>query len=103
MPETAESRLLRIEREVAILAERFVDLRARVNDLQPLALSVTRLESAAITLEREVTNIRTDLAKRDNEASTDRRATRTALWGLTSAIVATIIGAIVALLIAAPH
>lgn len=65
-----------------------------------MATTVTRLEVAASNLHSEIARIRHELEDRDREASADRRGTRTAIWGMTGAIIATIVGAIITLLIA---
>lgn len=99
-PDTPEARISRLERDVALISQRLEDLRGRVTDLAMTAATITRIEVTAAQLQSEVINIRRELADRDKEASADRRSTRAAIWGMTSAIIATIVGAVVTLLIA---
>lgn len=100
MTDMSETRLAVVEREVALVGQRFEDLRQRVNDMADTARTVTRLEVAAANLQSEVLNIRRDLAERDKEASSDRRSARAALYTLGAGIIITIVGAVITVLIA---
>lgn len=100
MPDTPETRMSRLERDVALVQQRLDDMRGRVSDLAVAAGTITRIEVTAAQLQAEVTNIRRDLSEREKEEKADRRSTRTAILGMTGAIMATIIGAVITLLIA---
>jgi hypothetical protein len=97
--ETAESRLSRVERDTALLSQRFDDLRLRVTDLAVMASTVIRLEVGLSSLQVELSSVRLELAEREKDAVADRRSNRTAIYGMTTAIIATIFAAVLTLLI----
>lgn len=99
-PETVESRIGRLERDVALLVQRLDDLRGRVTDLALTANTVIELKVAMGNLQNELANVRRELTDRDRDAAADRRGTKTAIMGMTGAIIATIIGAVITLMIA---
>jgi hypothetical protein len=89
-----------LEKEIALIGQRLDDLRGRVTDLAVQTATITRIEVTAAQLQSEVTNLRRDLNERDRDAAADRRSTRAAIWGMTAAIMTTIVGAVVTFVVA---
>jgi uncharacterized coiled-coil protein SlyX len=99
-PDSPESRLLRVERELAALKQEVTDLSREVTDLSPLKVSVARVEGHVGNLVKEVQDIHTQLSNRDERASEERRSLKVALISLTGVIAAALIGGFAAILAA---
>jgi chromosome segregation ATPase len=110
MPDSPETRLLRLEREIAMLSQKLQDFQERIADLFPMMRHVIELQTQVKSLEEDVetvtavcNRIRTSLEDRDREATQERRSVRAALIGLTGAILAAIIAAVTTLLASGAH
>jgi seryl-tRNA synthetase len=95
-----ESRLLRVERELAALKQEVTDLSREVLSLSPLTVAVARVEGQIGNLVREVKDIQDQLDTRDQRASDERRSLKVALISLTGVIGAALIGGIAAVIAA---
>ena len=98
-PDTPETRLRHLERELAQLQQRVADLVQEVHDLTPLIVAVTRLEGTVGNVKSQVEDVRATLSAREREATDERRSVRVALYGLTGTIAASLIGGVAALIV----
>lgn len=98
-PDSPETRLRVIERELAQVQQRVADLVQEVHDLNPLVVAVTRLEATMGTVKGDVESVKLNLRERDKQATDERRSVRIALIGLTATIIASLIGGAAALIV----
>lgn len=109
MPETIESRMLTVERVLAIQGQKVDDLSTQVAKLEPLTAATIRLENRTENVERTVNRLaesfdgyRDEQQERNEQArereASDRKNTRTALLGIVGALVSALITGFITLL-----
>jgi uncharacterized protein YoxC len=107
MPDSVESRLLRLERETAMLSQRVEDINTQVTQMPSLVREVVTLTGSMNQLQGHVQSVAEDvhgvqqlIDDRERRASEERRSVRVALIGLSGTIIAAMIAAIVTLIAA---
>lgn len=100
-----DSRLRDVERAVATHGQQIKDLTSEVHDMREMRVSIARVEEQ-LTATRQsvgavqsaVEEVRDALDDRDQKATEERKANRTALYALTGVLGTSVVGAVVTLL-----
>ncbi len=92
MGENLDSRVGRVEREAATLAESVRGLQEAVRTIPALAQQVAVIASGMTDVRDDIASLRSSLTERDKDAAQDRRSLRNAVIGLVGVILAAIIG-----------
>lgn len=100
-----DERLREVERAVATHSEQIKALVTEVHDMREMRVSIARVEeqmratrSSVAAVERGVEELRDALEDRDDKATQERKANRTALYTLAGVLGTSVIGAVVTLL-----
>ena len=109
-PESVDSRMGRLEQSHARLDQRVDGLAQQVTALVPLTAGFARLEEVVngvkddvLAVGGQVSEVRSSIAKRDQQQTEDRRSLKIVLLGLTGTIAAALIAAVATIVASGAH